>query len=84
MDRKSLAQMIVESVREPLLALDGRLNIQFASGSFRRSFRINQEETHHRPVFEPDDCAWDIPQFRSPLERCLFERCAVEGVRNRP
>jgi nitrogen-specific signal transduction histidine kinase len=76
---KSLAQTIMESVREPLLALDHRLNIQFASGSFHRSFQISPEETHHRPFFELDGGAWDIPEFRFLLERCLSERCAIEG-----
>jgi len=79
MDSKSLAQMIMESVREPLLALDERFNIQFASGSFHRAFQISPEETHHRPLFELDSGAWDIPELRSLVERCLFERCAVDG-----
>ena len=41
MDKESLGQTILESVREPLLALDERFAIQFASGSFHRSFQIS-------------------------------------------
>jgi hypothetical protein len=36
-DARSFAQVVIESVREPLLVLDGELNIQLASGSFHRS-----------------------------------------------
>ena len=79
MDKESLGQTILESVREPLLALDERFAIQFASGSFHRFFQISPEETDHRPLFELDSGAWDIPELRSLLERCLFERCAGEG-----
>lgn len=79
MDNNSLTRTIVESVREPLLALDERFNIQFASGSFHRSFQISPEETEHRPLFELDGGAWNIPELRSLVERCLSERCAVVG-----
>jgi len=79
MDNKSLAQTIVESVREPLLALDEHFNILFASGSFHRSFQISPAETDHRPLFELDSGAWDIPELRALLERCLSERSGIEG-----
>jgi two-component sensor histidine kinase len=79
MDDPSLAQTIVESVREPLLALDERLNIRFASSSFHRSFQISAAETHNRPLFGLDGGAWDIPELRSLLERCLSKHLAIEG-----
>lgn len=79
MDNPSLAQTIVQSVREPLLAMDARFNIRFASSSFHRSFHIDPEETHNQSLFGLDGGAWDIPALRSLLERCLSERCPIEG-----
>jgi two-component sensor histidine kinase len=79
MDDPSLAQTIVESVREPLLAVDEDFHILFASRSFHRSFQISPEDTHHRPLFELDGGVWEIPTLRLIIERCLSQHCAVEG-----
>src|SRR6185295_18943183 len=79
MDTASLTQTIVESLREPLLALDAHFNIRFASSSFHRAFRIEPDETHNQCLFELDGDAWDIPALRSVLEQCLAERCPIAG-----
>ena len=78
-DARSLAQIIVDTVREPLLVLDDDLNILVASTSFHRSFQIGVEETQGCSLFALDNGAWDIPALRLLLERSLADHAIVAG-----
>jgi chemotaxis protein methyltransferase CheR len=66
---RSLAQIIVDTVREPLLVLDGDLNIQFASTSFDQQFRIGGGSTRQQHLFALDKGIWDEPALRTLLEQ---------------
>jgi two-component sensor histidine kinase len=77
---RSLAQAIVKVCREPLLALDGNLNILFASDSFCQSFELTPESTKNRRLASLDNGAWDIPAMRALLETVLAEQSVIEGV----
>ena len=76
-DARSLAQIVVETVREPLLVLDSDLKILVASSSFHRSFQIDPEPG--QPLFALDGGAWDIPALHTLLEQSLADRPVVEG-----
>jgi two-component sensor histidine kinase len=76
----SLAGVIADAIREPLLVLDGDLDILFASGSFHRSFQIAAEGARGRPVFALDNGAWDLPALRLLLQRTALGHCASEGT----
>lgn len=78
-DPRSLAQIIVDTVREPLLVLDGDLNILLASGSFYRWFEIGVAETHGISLFALDGGGWDIPALRKLLQESLAEHPVVAG-----
>jgi chemotaxis protein methyltransferase CheR len=78
-EARSLAQAIVEAVREPLLVLDEDFQILAASASFHKSFRITPSQTFHRPFFTMEDGAWDIPALRELLGRLLAEKEPIEG-----
>lgn len=78
-DARSLAQIVVETVREPLLVLDHTLKIMVASASFHKSFRIRPQDTPDRRLFALDDGAWDIPALHVLLERSLADQPVVEG-----
>ena len=78
-DARSLAQNIVDTVREPLLVLNGELEILFASTSFHRAFQIGAENTQNRLMFALDNGAWDIPALRLLLEQAIFEQAVLEG-----
>ncbi len=72
-DTDVLAQAIVETVREPLLVLNGDLRIRSANRSFYSTFDASPEETVGRPLYELGDRQWDIPRLRELLERILPE-----------
>ena len=68
---ETIAQAIVETVREPLLVLNGDLRIRSANPSFYRTFQVLPEETEDRPLYELGDHQWDIPKLRMLLEHVL-------------
>ena len=78
-DDRSLAQIVMETVREPLLVLDNRLNILAASDSFHRAFQLFPEQTYNEPLFELDAGAWDIPALHTLLEKSLVNQPVVES-----
>jgi len=78
-DARSLAQIVVETVREPLLVLDNRLTILVASSSFHKCFQISPRDTPKTSLFALDGGAWNIPALHDLLERSLVDQTVVEG-----
>lgn len=70
--------MIVDTVREPLLVLDADFKILFASGSFLRTFDVPSDATDDTSLFDLQNGAWDIPDLRAVVERCLNGPDSVE------
>ena len=70
-EARELAQGIVDTVREPLVVLDGKLQVVSASRSFYRHFRVTPGETVERPIYELGNRQWDIPPLRKLLEKIL-------------
>ncbi len=66
-----LAQAIVDTAREPLLVLDGKLRIKAVNRSFYEVFQISPEEAADRPIYELGNRQWDIPELRELLEHIL-------------
>jgi PAS domain S-box-containing protein len=61
----------VETVREPLLALDGTLRVQRANRSFYRTFRVEPAETEGQLLYDLGNRQWDLPALRTLLEDIL-------------
>jgi two-component system CheB/CheR fusion protein len=76
---QDLAEGIVDTVREPLVVLDGALRVVSASRSFYQRFRVTPEETVGRMIYELDKRQWDIPALRELLETILPRDCSFEG-----
>ncbi|GAB4384465.1 MAG: chemotaxis protein CheB [Elainellaceae cyanobacterium] len=68
---RNYAQTIVETVREPLLVLDDRLQVITANQSFYQMFQTSKTETEQRSLFELGNGQWNIPQLRERLEKIL-------------
>lgn len=65
---RSFAQSIVESVRHPLVLLDGQMRMQFANPAFYTTFGISEAQTTGHFVFDLDEGHWNIPKLRTLLE----------------
>ena len=77
-DVRTLAQIIVETVREPLLVLDHDLKILVASASFHRAFR-SIRRTPGKLLFALDAGGWDIPRGIRCWSDRWRTRTEVEG-----
>jgi PAS domain S-box-containing protein len=71
--REALAysESIVDTVREPLLVLDGTLRVRTASHSFYQTFGFSPEETIGQFVYDLGQGQWNIPALRTLLEEVL-------------
>jgi two-component system CheB/CheR fusion protein len=76
-----LAQSIVQTVRDPLVVLDGEMRVVSANQAFYRTFKATKEKTEGKVVYELGDREWDIPQLRRLLERILPERASFSDFR---
>ncbi len=79
--RTSGYESIVETVREPLVVLDGELKIAFANRSFYRTFQVSKEETEKRLIYELGNDQWDIPELRRLLGEILPQNNKFEDYR---
>lgn len=61
----------METVREPLIVLDGDLRVETANRSFYRIFQTSPEETEGRLIYELGNQQWEIPGLRKLLDEIL-------------
>ena len=78
-DARSLAQIVVETVREPLLVLDNKLKILVASNSFHKSFQIRPEDTPNHIAVRAGRRRLGHSGAAHLLERSLVDQTVVEG-----
>ena len=64
----TLANAIVDTVRDPLLVLDQDLRIIAASRSFYQTFRLVRDNVRGHLLYEIDGGQWNIPELRELLE----------------
>ena len=75
----SLAEAIVDTVREPLIVLDRELRVVAASRSFYQTFGVEPGTTEGRMLFELGDGQWNIPALRTVLEDIIPKHRTVEA-----
>jgi len=68
---RDYAEAIVETVRDPLLALSGDLRVRSANSAFHETFGINAADSTGRLVYELGDGQWNIPELRTLLEEMI-------------
>jgi len=68
---KNFAQSIVETVRHPLLILDGALRVETANSPFYRTFQLTPLGSVGCSFFELQAGRWDQPQLRLLLEQII-------------
>ncbi len=76
---RRFAESIVDAVREPLLVLDGHLQVISASRSFYQRFQVSPEETVGRQLYDLGNRQWDIVALRELLESILPRDQTVDG-----
>ena len=77
-DGRTLAQAMVDTVRESLLVLDGDLRIVAASRSFYSTFQTTPAETLGRLIYDLGSGGWNGPALRELLERIIPEHGVMD------
>ena len=78
-EAQTLALAIVDTLPEPFLVLDERLNLLAGSRCFFEVFKEDPLEALGRSFFDISGGQWDIPGLRQLLETVVPQHTAVEG-----
>jgi two-component system CheB/CheR fusion protein len=73
------AESIINTVREPLIALDQDLRIVKVSRSFCEFFKVNTEETVGQLIYDLGNKQWDIPKLQELLETILPQKTTFDN-----
>jgi two-component system, cell cycle sensor histidine kinase PleC len=73
-DAREYAESIINTVREPLIALDQNLRVVSVSRSFYDVFKVNPNETVGQLIYDLGNKQWDIPKLRELLETILPQK----------
>ena len=74
-----LADAVIDTVREPLVVLDGELRVIVASKAFYDKFDIRYEKIQGKLFYELGNGQWNIPALSTLLEQIIPERTTVES-----
>ncbi|MCX6001610.1 MAG: PAS domain S-box protein [Chloroflexi bacterium] len=66
-----LADSVIDTVREPLIALDQDLKVVRVNRSFYETFKLKPDETLGRHIFDVGNKQLDIPRLRELLESII-------------
>ncbi len=70
-EAKIYAENIIETIREPLLVLDHRLQVTSANEAFYQTFNLTPKSVVQHGVYEIQEGAWNIPTLRHLLDDIL-------------
>ena len=70
-DSREYSESIINTIREPLIALDQDLRVITASHSFYKFFKVKARETIGKLIYDLGNKQWDIPKLRELLEDIL-------------
>jgi diguanylate cyclase (GGDEF)-like protein/PAS domain S-box-containing protein len=73
------AESIIDTIREPLIALDHDLRVVKVSRSFYEFFKVKPEETVGQLIYDLGNKQWDIPKLRELLETILPEKTTFDN-----
>ena len=73
------SESIINTVREPLIALDQDLRVVFVSRSFYEVFKVKPEETVGKLIYDLGNKQWDIPKLRELLETILPQKASFDN-----
>jgi PAS domain S-box-containing protein len=78
-EASEFAESIINTVREPLIALDQDLRVVSVSRSFYEVFKVNPKETVGQLIYDLGNKQWDIPKLRELLETILPQKTTFDN-----
>ena len=74
-----LAGSIVDTVRDPLVVLEGNMTVAMASRSFLGIFGVEADQVVGRPLRDLGEGQWDVPALRKLLTGVVPDEAAFDG-----
>jgi len=74
------AESIVNTVREPLLVIDRRLNVERANQTFYQNFRTTPGETEGTPLASLNNGVWNDSKLKVALENALAKNHSFDDL----
>src|SRR3989339_562665 len=78
-DERDYAESIIGTIREPLLILDKNLRVVSASRSFYNTFKVKENETEKKLVYELGNGQWNIPALKTLLTNILPKKSVFQS-----
>jgi two-component system CheB/CheR fusion protein len=78
-DGSEFAENLIDTIREPLVALDKDLRVVKASRSFYDFFKVNPGATIGTLIYDLGNGQWNIPKLRELLETILPEKTTFDN-----
>jgi two-component system CheB/CheR fusion protein len=78
-ESREYAESIINTVREPLIAMDQDLRVVSVSRSFYEVFKVKPEETVGHLIYDLGNKQWDIPKLRELLETILPQKATFDN-----
>lgn len=78
-DALTYANGIIETVREPLVILNGDLRVITCNRSFYRTFKVSKAQTEKKLIYALGNKQWNIPELKRLLEEILPQRSTLEN-----
>ena len=78
-EAREYSESIINTVREPLIALDHDLRVVTASRSFYGVFKVTPEETVGQLIYDLGNKQWNIPKLRELLETILPQKATFDN-----
>jgi two-component system CheB/CheR fusion protein len=76
---REFSDAVIETVRQPLVVLDGSLRVQKVNDTFCETFRVSAVETQQRLLYEIGNGQWNIPKLREVLGDVLPKHRRLEN-----
>ncbi len=77
---RDYSESIVNTITQPLIVMNGQLEVVLVSRSFYSAFHVTPQETIGRHFYELGDHQWDIPHLRELLDDVLQRDKTFENV----
>jgi len=78
-EAREYSESIINTVREPLIALDQDLRVVSVSRSFYEVFKVNPKETVGQLIYDLGNKQWNIPKLRELLETILPQKATFDN-----
>jgi PAS domain S-box-containing protein len=78
-DSQEYAETIINTIHEPLIAMDQELRVLAVSRSFYMIFNLKPEEAMGQHIYEMNNKQLDIPRLREMLENVLSSKASFDN-----